>query len=146
MNILKKVKEDQLKARKGLINKSFNSYLTTLIAEIEIVAKNDGNRLVNDNDSIKVIEKFKKGVSENIKLLKDSEKIVELEEELKLYESYLPQQLSYDELRLEIASIIVELGINSMKGMGLIMKRLKENFNGRFDGNVANSLIKELLS
>lgn len=136
MTILETIKKDQLQARKA--GEKFKAtVLTTLLSEIANIGKNDGNRETKDEEALKVIAKFVKGVKENITLVGENE---DLKNELNIYLEYLPKQLTESELKNEIDKIKKALDTDSI---GLIMKNLNENFKGQFDGKMASILIKQ---
>ena len=150
--MLKRIKEDQLNARKEH-NKLKTGMLTALLGEISIVGKNNGNRETTDAEAIVVIKKFLKNVNETLKIFTRGsmemgagshtvEKINELRAEIKIYESYLPKQLSEDELK-DIISRFGEEAYTS--NVGTVMKYLKENYNGLYDGKLASTIAKEFL-
>lgn len=58
---------------------------------------------------------------------------------------YLPKQLELDSLKGEIFKILVEIGDQSPKAMGAVMKLLKERFDGQYDNKIASTLIKSML-
>ena len=122
-SLINKIKEDHLNARKNG-DKFTGVVLTTLVSEIVMVGKNNGNRETTDDETIKIIRKFKKNVEAVIEILqKDSSDsdIMELKkDELVIYESYLPQELSEDNLR----GIIIEMIHNGYDNMGSIMKMM----------------------
>lgn len=142
--ILDNLKKDQINARK---NKDAikATLLTTLISEIEMIGKNE-KRDVNDNDSIRIINKFKKGVQENIDVVLKStskpillSKVEQLKNEERVYSSYLPSVLTDDELKT-----IIKENIDNGFNMKDIMSLLKNKYTGRYDGKKASNLIKEL--
>jgi len=70
-------------------------------------------------------------------------------DEVAILEQYLPPQLSEEEMRRLIKTVIEEIGAMSIQDMGKVMgaamKRLKET--GKiFDGKVVNVLVREALS
>ncbi|SRR5258708_3323382 len=65
--------------------------------------------------------------------------------ELTLIESYLPQQLSRDEIAVEARKAIDESGAKSAKDMGNVMKVLMPRVKGRADGKLVNEVVKSLL-
>ena len=67
-------------------------------------------------------------------------------DELDILNSYLPKQLSEDELRTVIGLTIMKEGYSGMKDMGKIMGWLKSNYDGQYDGGLASKIIKELLN
>lgn len=68
------------------------------------------------------------------------------EAEARILEGYLPQQLSADELRPQIAAIIAELGMSGPAALGKLMPVLMERFKGRAEGRVLSQLARELLT
>lgn len=67
-------------------------------------------------------------------------------EELLVIEEYLPTQMSEDILRAKIGGFIMKESLSGMKDMGKIMGYLKANFDGEYDGKLASTITKELLS
>lgn len=61
--------------------------------------------------------------------------------EKEILESYLPQQLSVEELEAAIRQIAQEVGGYQI---GPVMSKLRERFAGRFDGKLASELVKKL--
>jgi len=144
--ILEKIKKDNLKARKEK-DKELSSVLTTLIGEIEIVGKNNGNRETNEVEALKVLEKFKKNAEQTYKLMSESgsssEELNKYKKEIDIYQSYLPKQMSEEELTNLIKDIIDH---DSNINMGKIMSFLKNQYAGMYDGKQASSIAKKLLS
>lgn len=50
------------------------------------------------------------------------------QKEIALFESYLPQQLSDEELQAALKEMIANLGVSSLKDQGLVMKEAKAKF------------------
>lgn len=67
-------------------------------------------------------------------------------DELVLIETYLPQQLSRDELKAIAAAVIAEVGATSPKDISKIMPVLMPKIKGQADGRTVNEVVKELLS
>lgn len=68
------------------------------------------------------------------------------QEEITLFESYLPQQLSDGELQMALKELIANLGVSSLKDQGLVMKEAKAKFGARVDGKRLNVTLRELLN
>ncbi|CDG57068.1 Transamidase GatB domain protein [Campylobacter coli 76339] len=66
--------------------------------------------------------------------------------EITLFESYLPQQLSDEELQIALKELITNLGVSSLKDQGLVMKEAKAKFGARVDGKRLNVTLRELLN
>ena len=65
--------------------------------------------------------------------------------EIEVIERYLPKQLSEDEAREAIRTIIEELGLSSKKELGKVMKEVKTRYPGQIDGRMASSIAGQLL-
>ncbi|ECH3696428.1 GatB/YqeY domain-containing protein [Campylobacter coli] len=68
------------------------------------------------------------------------------QEEITLFESYLPQQLSDEELQMALKELIANLGVSSLKDQGLVMKEAKAKFGARVDGKRLNVTLREFLN
>ena len=65
--------------------------------------------------------------------------------ELKLLQSYLPAQMSQDELVKIIEAAILEAKATTQKDMGNVMKVLMPKVAGKADGKMVNQLVRERL-
>ncbi len=68
------------------------------------------------------------------------------QKEIALFESYLLQQLSDEELQTALKELIANLGVSSLKDQGLVMKEAKAKFGARVDGKRLNVTLRELLN
>ena len=66
-------------------------------------------------------------------------------EEIKIIQEFLPNQLTDEEIRIEISKIIDAQEQLTIKDMGKIMSELKEKFSGRMDFGKASGIVKALL-
>ncbi len=66
--------------------------------------------------------------------------------EAAILEGYLPKQLSLDELRPAVATLIAELGLSGPSSMGKLMPALMERFKGRAEGRLLSQVARELLA
>lgn len=140
MMLLEKIKADQMVARKER-NAEKAAALTTLFAEAANVGKNKANRDSTDDEVIGVVKKFIDNVNICLQHAKTEESKQTYLCELEWYKAYQPSQLSEAELRSVISAAMSE-----NKNMGTIMAYLKQNFSGAYDGKMASTLIKEMLS
>ena len=83
------------------------------------------------------IEQFQKGGREDL--------VQKEKSELEVLQTFLPQQLSEEELVGEIQAVIREVGASSPKDMGKVMKILMIRLKGRAEGAKVSSLVKELM-
>jgi len=68
------------------------------------------------------------------------------EEELQILLSYLPAQMSRDEIEAAARQVIAEVGATSMAQMGEVMRRLMPQLKGKADGSLVNQVVKEILT
>ena len=66
--------------------------------------------------------------------------------QLKILETYLPVQLSEEEIRVRAQAVINELGVTDAAGMGQVMKRLTADLKGQADGKLISQVVRQLLS
>jgi uncharacterized protein len=66
--------------------------------------------------------------------------------EAAILETYLPRQLTAEELRPQMEAAIGALGASSMADMGKIMPALIQQFKGSADGRLISQLAREILS
>ncbi len=64
--------------------------------------------------------------------------------ELELIQSFLPEEMSADDVKKLIAELAAELGIASKKDVGKLMKALMPKIKGVFPGNEAKKLVDAL--
>ena len=66
--------------------------------------------------------------------------------ELAILETYMPDQLSQEEM-LELAKqVVAEVGATGIRDKGKVMGKLMPQIRGKGDGNMANELVTQLLS
>ncbi len=119
-------------------------FLMSAIKQIEV----DERRELSDEDILKIIQKSLKQREDSIAQYKEAgrEDLWQKEEaEAEILKSYLPKQLTPEELETEIAQIIKSVGATSMKEMGSVMKEAKEKIGSRSDGKQISEMVKKLL-
>jgi uncharacterized protein YqeY len=68
------------------------------------------------------------------------------EEELQILLSYLPAQMSRDEIEVAARQFIAEVGATSRAQMGEVMRRLMSQLKGKADGSLVNQVVREILT
>ncbi len=84
------------------------------------------------------IEQFAKGGRADL--------VAQEEAELAIIQSFMPQQLSREELETEIEKAVGEAGASSIKDMGKVMKVLMPRITGKADGKMVGDLVKAKLA
>jgi uncharacterized protein YqeY len=107
----------------------------------------DSMQEASDEDILKIIAKEAKKVREAIEEYKDArpELAKEEEKELKILLSYLPKELTEDEIRSEIVKIVKEVNATGPKDFGIVMKTAVSRLQGKADGKIINKLVHQVL-
>lgn len=137
--LINQIKQDQINARKAR-EKTRATILTTLIGEADMIGKNAGNRAPDDAEVLACIRKFIKGMEE----VKKFEHVETTEEEQRILEEYLPQEMADCDLQDVIHGIVMERGYG-LKDMGKVMTDLRTNYTGLYDGKKAAGFVKMIL-
>ncbi len=143
-----KIYEDYVKAMKDR-DSARSSALSFLRAKIKDVRIEKRIEKVEDIDVVSVIKRQIKQRQDSIEQFKAAsrQELVDKETfELNLLKSYLPQELSEDEIRKIVSEVIAETQASSIKDMGKVMKAVGEKIAGRADNRVVSELVKKGLS
>ena len=65
--------------------------------------------------------------------------------ELKILNEYLPRMMNKEESKRFIQNIISEVGATNLSEMGKVMPLVMKRGEGKIDGKLANSILRELL-
>jgi uncharacterized protein YqeY len=110
--------------------------------EIEI------GRPLADDDVLGVIQKELKQRRDSLQAFESAGRtdlVDEVKAEIDVLMSYLPKQLSEDELREIVQSVISELGASGKADVGKVMSAVMPKVKGRADGRLVQSLVQSLL-
>lgn len=135
--LIQKIEKEKLEARKSRDTLKA-TLLSTLLGEVNQIGKRE-NRATTDVEAEVVIRKFIK----DIDFMINNGGLVDLFIEKKILLSYLPPQLSQDELKEILIKHFYMFG--NKPAMKDIMKFLKENFQDRYFGKDAETVAKELI-
>ena len=104
---------------------------------------------LKEDDEIKLLQKLVKQRKDSLEIYQQQNRtdLAQKElEEIEIIEKFLPQQLSADELKSEVAAIISEIGASSPAEIGKVMGAATKKLAGKADGKTISALVKELLS
>ena len=147
---------ERLKAAQIEAMKSGDKARTATIRLIQSALKNrdielrTGTAPADDDATVtEVLQKMIKQRRESITLYEQGGRaeLAEAEKaEVAVIEQFLPQQMSEDETKAAIDSIVTEMGASSVKDMGRVMAALKERHATQLDMSKASALVKARLS
>ena len=109
--------------------------LTTLLGELETAAKRDQSDITDDM----VIRTCKKFIVGNLEVIKLGSNVDQLEGENVILRGFVPKQLTEAELYAIIEGLEAD-------NLGTVMKHLKANHDGTYDGKLAASVAHTVLS
>lgn len=103
---------------------------------------------VNDPQIVEVMAKMVKQRQESLEIYEKAgrdELATQEREEIAIIQSFMPKQLSDDDVKAAIAQVIKDTGASSIKDMGKVMGALKAKYSGQIDFGKAGGVIKGLL-
>ena len=147
MNLREQINQDVKNAMKAKDTKKRDALrlLVSAFKQIEV----DERRELSDDDVVKIIQTQLKRRKDAAKQYKEAgrDDLMQVElDEISYYETYLPAQLSDDELKDALEEIIKKLGASSMKDMGKVMGSASKQLAAKADGKRINECVKTLLS
>ena len=145
--MLKQIEKDMMEALKNK-DRAKAGALRLLISKCKNKAIEIGHEL-SDSEVIKVLQSAAKQHKESIRMYKDGNRddLVEAEMyELRIVESYLPSMMKEEEVRTLVKKVIAQVGASQMSDFGKVMPLVMQQGSGKVDGNLAQSIVKELLS
>jgi uncharacterized protein YqeY len=115
----------------------------------DIEARGLGKPPLSDADALGVLQKMIKQRQESVELydkggraeLADQERA-----EIAIISSYLPKQMSEDDVKAAIAVEIAASGAAGMKDMGKVIAALRAKYAGQMDFGKASGLVKAALA
>ena len=110
-------------------------------------AKGAGAEL-SDDEALKIISKLAKQGADSAAIYKEQGRQDLHDHEIvqvKVFQTYLPEKLSGEELTKVVKEIIEQTGAASMKDMGKVMGIASKKLAGRADGKDIAAKVRELL-
>lgn len=104
---------------------------------------------LNDGEITEVVSTLVKQRRESIRMFSEAGRtdLVEKEEkELAVLLTFLPQQLSREEVEALVVQAIADSGAQGPKDMGNVMKVIMPHVTGRADGSLVSAVVKEKLA
>ena len=132
---MKETKKDEVLAIRNMLEK---------IKKREV----DNQKKLNENEIIQIINKYAKQLRDSIEQFKSGNRmdLVEKEQnELKIVEQFLPQQLSKEEINKIVIDVIKKIDAKNMTDMGRVMKEIMSITKGSADGKLISELTRSHL-
>ncbi|MCK9254721.1 MAG: GatB/YqeY domain-containing protein [Bacteroidales bacterium] len=149
MSILDKINEDIKKAMLAKEKEKLEALRAVKAAFLLAKTENSAKENLSYEKELQIIQKL-------IKQRKDAAEIYKQQNRMDLFEpeefqaeiisSYLPAQLSAEELNLEISKIIEQTGASTIKDMGKVMGIANSKLVGKADSKSISAIVKQLLT
>ena len=149
MNLYDQVSEDIKAAMKARDKVRLETLRNIKKVFIEAKTAPGANDTLEDDAALKIIQKLAKQGRESAAIFveKNRQDLAEGEmAQVAVIESYLPKQLSEEEIEAAVKDIIAQTGASSMKDMGKVMGLANKQMAGKADGRAISTIVKRLLS
>lgn len=116
---------------------------------IEAKTAPGANDTLEDAQALKILQKLAKQGHDSADLYTSQNRPDLAEEEMaqvNVIESYLPKQMSEEEIEAVVKDIIAQTGAQSMKEMGKVMGIASKQLAGKADGKKISEIVKKLLA
>ena len=103
---------------------------------------------LTDVEAIKIIQNLVKQRKEAADIYKESGRndLMDNENaELEILNTYLPQMMSEDDLRILIKKVVEDTGALNLSDIGKVMPEVMKQAAGKADGKMAQSIVRDLL-
>lgn len=140
---------EQLKEAMKSKNQIALEALRAVKSEILLAKTSGSNGEISDVQEIAMLQKLIKQRKEAAEQFSANSRTELAEKELaqaEVIQSFLPQQLSAEELESKIKEIISHLGANSPKDMGKVMGAASAQLAGQAEGKTIAEMVKKLLN
>ncbi len=104
---------------------------------------------INEDAVIKILESMLKKREEAESQYREAERIdlADKEKEESIFiKSYLPEQMTDEEIQSEVERVVSEQNANSIKDIGKVMPILTKELAGRANGSRISNIVKNLLN
>ncbi len=142
MSVLEQVQSDVKDAMKAGERERVHA-LRLIVSELQKAAKDDGG------DEIQVLQRERKRRLEAAEAYRDGGRTAAAaaeEREAEIIASYLPAQLSDEELEAIVGDAVAESGASSPSEMGKVMGLIMPKVQGRADGKRVSAAVREKLT
>lgn len=150
MNLKDQLQED---LKRAMVEKNEQKLSTIRMLKSAIqyfeIQKGGAGYTASDEDIIDVVGKEIKKRKESIELYEKGgrQELAEKEkEELEILNSYMPEQLTEDEIKSLVEEAISQTGATTMQEMGKVMGVLSPKIKGKADGGEVSRFVREKLT
>ncbi|MGX8794662.1 GatB/YqeY domain-containing protein [Fusibacter sp. JL298sf-3] len=130
---------------KDKVRKSVVTMLRSAIKQIEVDQRCD----LEDDAIVDIIAKQIKQKNNAIEEFQNGGRpdlVEEAQEEIRILKTYLPEQMTEEEVKAIVDKAVADTGASSMKDMGKVMGIVTQATKGRADGKTVSDIVKAALN
>ncbi len=149
MSLFEQINEDMKAAMKARDKVKLEAVRGIKKVLLEAKTAKGASDELGEQEIIKAIQKLSKQGSDSAKIYKEQGRDDLYEQEMAqvaVFEAYLPEKMSDDDLAKAVQAIIESVGATSMKEMGKVMGIASKQLAGLADGKDISDKVKALLS
>lgn len=139
MTVIEKLKAESMRLRKE--RSPVAPSIQFAISEIEKVGKNAGNRVTTEDEAIKAVQKIVATLRENLKVTTAAAALANVNTELAVLESVLPQMVTAEEIR---SQLVFAFDGAATKNKGEVMKWARARWGALADMKTVGAVANEL--
>lgn len=144
--IARKIQQDLKEAVKAQ-DKLKVSALRMMVSSLKNAELEEREELTDEKE-LAVISSYARRIKESIEEYRKASRddlVAKEQQELAIVLSYLPAQMSDDDIRREARQVIAEVGAATPRDMGRVMAEMMKRFKGKVDGGEVKRIVSELL-
>ncbi len=149
MSLLEKIDQDIKKAMLAKEKEKLEALRAVKNALLVQRTEKGGGGTIDADMEIKILKRLVKQRKEaaELYLQQNRKDLAEVEDaQAEIIDSYLPEQLSEEEIRKVVKDLIEKLGASGMKDMGRVMGAATKELAGKADNKQVSAIVKEYLS
>ncbi|CAI8775224.1 MULTISPECIES: GatB/YqeY domain-containing protein [Bacillus] len=147
MSLLGRLNDDMKQAMKNKQKEKL-----TVIRMVKAALQNEGIKLqhtLTEEEELTVLTREVKQHKDSLLEFKKAGRddlVDKLQNEIQILNTYLPEQLTEEELANVVKQVISEVGAASKADMGKVMSAVMPKVKGKADGSQVNKLVAQLLA
>lgn len=149
MSLIEKITKDIMAAMKNHESDKLDALRAIKSALLLAQTEGSAKKELTEDDEIKILQRLYKQRIESAEIYNNNNRTDLADIELSqaaIIKTYLPAQLSDEEIENEVKKVINELNATSIKDMGKVMVVVSKSLAGKADNATISNIVKKLLS
>lgn len=147
MSLLAELNHDMIDAMKAKEKKRLG-VIRMVKASLQNEAIHFGKQHLSEDEELTILNReFKQRKDSLVEFKKAGRQdlVQQIDEEIKILQSYMPEQLSEEEVEIIVLATIEETQATSKKDMGKVMSAVMPKLKGKADGSLINKIVQQNL-